>query len=299
MDALDRQAELTKLSRVLAVEPEALAFLDAASVDALREFRQAATHTLFDDGRETFRRIAKLSRLLPIPLLVRFTTSLVGPELAGRVASEMDPERAARMSTELPLGFLGEVCLHLDPERSREVIRGIEAACVRDVGLELLRRQEYICMARFVDILEESVLAEMMAAIVDETELLRIGFFVEDKGQLDMLIGLLDDQRLERLIHAAHRSGLWPEAIALMSHVQDGTCARLGDMTARQPPALLHSLVFAVHEAGLWLELLNVVHHMSPESQLLVIQRLATNEFMQSAAFAGGYAELQSYVARS
>lgn len=296
MDALDRQAELTKLSRVLAVEPEALAFLDGASVAGLREFRQAATHTLFDDGRETFRRLAKLSRLLPIPLLVRFTTSLVGPELAGRVASEMDPERAARMSSELPLDFLGEVCLHLDPERSREVIRGIEAACVRDVGLELLRRQEYICMARFVDILERSVLAQMMAAIVDESELLRIGFFVEDKAQLDMLIGLLDDSRLERLIHAAHLSGLWPEAIALMSHVRGETRARLGNMTARQSPALLHSLVFAVHEAGLWGELLEVVHHMSPENQLLVIQRLATDEFMQSAAFAGGYAALQSYV---
>ena len=298
MDALDRQAELTKLARVLAVDANALAFLDAAPVTSLREFRQMATHTLFDDGRETFRRLAKLSRLLPVPLLVRFTTSLVGPELAGRVASEMEPDRAARMSSVLPIDFLGEVCLHLDPERSREVIRGIDPNRVRDVCLELLRRREYICMARFVDILERSVLQQMMDAIEDETELLKIGFFVEDKAQLDMLIGLLTDERLERLIRAAEREGLWPEAIALMSHVRGETRARLGNMIARQSAALLHGLAFAVHAAGLWLELLDVVAHMAPEQQLVVVQKLATPAFMGSEAFEGGFIALQRRVAR-
>ncbi|MEZ4233571.1 MAG: hypothetical protein R3B89_30615 [Polyangiaceae bacterium] len=293
---MDRQAELTKLARVLAVEPGDLAFLEGARVSSLREFRRAATHTLFDDGRETFRRLAKLSRLLPVPLLVRFTTSLVGPELAGRVASEMEPERAARMSSELPVDFLGEVCLHLDPERSREVIRGIAPTGIRDVGLELLRRKEYICMARFVDVLEESVLAQMMAAIVDETDLLRIGFYVEDKAQLDMLIGLLDDERLERLLFAANRAALWPEAIALMNHVRSETRARLGDLTAQQPEELIHGLVFAAHEAGLWPELLDIVAHMSAASQLLVVQRLATSRFFESPAFVTGYAALQARV---
>lgn len=294
MDAMDRQAELTKLARVLSAEPAALGFLEEASVASLREFRQLATHTLFDDGRETFRRLAKLSRLLPVPLLVRFTTSLVGPELAGRVASEMDPDRAARMSAELPLDFLGEVCLHLDPERSREVIRGIDSSRVRDVCLELLRRREYICMARFVDILERGVLAQMMAAIEDETELLKIGFFVEDKAQLDMLIGLLSDERLERLILAANQEGLWPEAIALMSHVREETRARLGNVTARQAATLLHGLVFAAHAARLWPELLNIVARMGPAEQLLVVQKLATQEFMGSPAFTAGFAALQA-----
>ncbi len=298
MDTMDRQAELTKLSRVLAVAPAELAFLEGASLSSLREFRRLATHTLFDDGRETFRRLAKLSRLLPIPLLVRFTTSLVGPELAGRVASEMEPERAARMSAVLPIDFLGEVCLHLDPERSREVIRGISADGVRDVGLELLRRHEYICMARFVDVLEESVLSRMMAAIEDETDLLRIGFFVEEKAQLDMLIGLLDDQRLERLLRAAQREALWPEAIALMSHVLPQTRGRLGDITANQSAELLHGLVSAAHGAGLWAELMEVVAHMAPQSQLRVIQRLATPEFMASEAFAAGLRALQAHVER-
>lgn len=267
MDALDRHAEVVKLARLLGSQPEALAFLESARSGSLREFRRAASHSLFDDGREVFLRLAKLSRLLPMPWLARFTAALVGPELAARVASEMEPQRAAQLSAVLETEFLAEVCLHLEAGRSRAVIQGISADRVRQVGLCLLERREFVCMACFVDILHEPVLRQMIDAIESEADLLRVGFFVEDKAQLNMLISLFDDQRLARLIEAAHRERLWPEAIALMSHVSGQSSTRLGDIAAAQPEAVLTGLLQVAEREGLLPLLLGVVGRMSEPAQ--------------------------------
>lgn len=271
MDALDRHAELIKLARLLAVEPEELAFLNEEAPAELREFREAATHSLFDDGRETFRRLAKLSRLLPIPLLARFTSAFVGPELAARVASEMDPKRAADLAIKLPTEFLAEVCLHLEPGRSREVIRGIPADRVAAITRVLLETKEYVCMARFVDVLAEPILRSMIG-IIESKAHLQIGFFVEDKAQLDTLVGLFDDTRLRGLIEAAREKALWPQAIALMSHVSPDTCARIGNIAAGRSEATLNSLVRAAHRENLWALLLGIVGHMSVPGQRRVAQ---------------------------
>lgn len=279
MDALDRHAEVLKLSRLLGADAADLQFLEQAAPSSLREFRMAASHTLFDDGREVFQRLAKLSRLLPIPLLVRFTAALVGPQLAARVACEMDPERAAQLSSELATEFLADVSVSLEPGRSRLVVQGIHADRIRDVGLVLLRRREYVCMACFVDVLHEPVLRQMIEAIESEADLLRIGFFVEDKAQLNMLIGLFDDQRLVRLIEAAHREQLWPEAIALMSHVTGVSSTRLGDIAAGRPAAMLESLIGVAWREGLLPLLLEVVANMSQDSQ----RRLAQLECLRAS----------------
>ncbi len=277
MDALDRHAELIKLARLLAVEPEQLAFLNEASPADLRDFREEATHSLFDDGRETFRRLAKLSRLLPIPLLARFTAAFVGPELAARVASEMDPQRAADLSGKLPIEFLAEVCLHLEPGRSREVIRGIPADRVGAITGALLETKEYVCMARFVDVLAEDILRSMIDLIESDAHL-KIGFFVEDKAQLDMLGGLFDDARLEGLVEAAREQELWTQAIALMSHVSPDTCARIGNIAAARPEATLTSLIRAAKREDLWALLLRIVGHMSVPGQRRLAQLEALGE---------------------
>lgn len=267
MDALDRHAELVKLARLLGCEQTALSFLGDADPGALAGFRAAVTATMFDDGRETFRRMAALSKLLPIPILVHFAGVLVGPVLAGRISGEMDPGRAARLSTELPTEFLAEVCQHMDPKRARAVIQGTAASRIVDVAMQLDAWDDPITMARFVDVLEPEVMRRVIDATPDYATLLRIGFFVEDKARLDVLIGLFVDDELDRLVRAAHDSALWPEAIALMSHVGPRTRARLGDAAARQPEEMLAELVGAVHRRGLWPTLLEVVQVMSTDSQ--------------------------------
>ncbi len=266
MDALDRHAELVKLSRLLGCDADAIDFLGDADPAKLRRFRAAVTNTMFDDGRETFRRMAALSKRLPLPVLVHFAGILVGPVLAGRIAGEMDPERAARLSTELPTPFLADVCRHMDPKRARAVIAGIAPERIVDIALALAEADDPITMARFVDVLAPPVLQRVIDATPDYGTLLRIGFFVEDKAQLDVVIGLFDDEQTERLVRAAHAGALWPEAIALMAHVGPAMRRRLGDVAARQPEDVLEELVRAVHRRGLWSTLLEVIAVMSPDS---------------------------------
>src|SRR5688500_8835552 len=58
----DRQRELAKLGRLLALQPERLGDLDAAD---LRTVREALSSSLFDAGRPALRRVASASKLLP------------------------------------------------------------------------------------------------------------------------------------------------------------------------------------------------------------------------------------------
>lgn len=264
MKDFDTEAELIKLARLLHVEATEIEFLGKTAPLELRQLRQAMNHSLFNEGRKVFRNMAKATKILPHKILVKIA-KVYGPLLCARISGEMEPDRAISLAISLESDFLADVSMELDPERSRDIIRGIPAKQVIEVAHILLQREEHITMARFVDALEDEVLSRTMDSITDDAAMLHIGFFVEDKAHLNKTIVHLSDERLASMVQVCEAQDLWPEILSLMEHMDEPTRMRLANVAGQQEERIHRSLMHAIEVQDMWPLVLEMVDAMSEE----------------------------------
>ena len=269
MSQLEVLAETVKLARLLGTTPEALDYLKPLGAAQLRELRERLNEAEFARTRPKFQRIAQAAKLLPNSLTVIIGEKIFGAMLCARVAGLMPPDRAIELASKMSDAFLADVAVELDPQSAREVISNMPTKRVVAVALILVGRGDYITMGRFVGYLSEEVIDAAMNAVTSDEALLRTAFFVESKGKLNSLIGLLPESRLRSsiLLAADEHSGLWTEALALMDHANDGWKRKIGDLAAAQSEAVLNSMMQAAQRLQVWDSVLPLVGHMSVASQ--------------------------------
>ncbi|MDP3856596.1 MAG: hypothetical protein Q8Q73_02425 [Stagnimonas sp.] len=297
MSTLEARAEAVKLARLLAVDPETLACTETQAAAQTRAFRVALTESLFDQHRSGFQRLAGLAKLLPAALTAKLAEKALGAMVAGRVAGEMEPGRAVEIAKHLPAPFLADLTVQLDPQAAAEVVGRMPVEIVLKAALELVRRADYITMARFVDVLAEPALRAVIEAIPSDEALLHIGFFVENSASLRALAGLLPERRLLGTLRAAHERGIWPEVLALIEHLGPKLQGHYGDLLADEPPAMLDSLLAAAQAHGFWTTLLLPFLHMRVDNQKRLVAVLGAGPYraeIEAAARAdGSWAKLE------
>ncbi|TDU32514.1 hypothetical protein DFR24_1912 [Panacagrimonas perspica] len=207
MSSLTLQAEHLKLARLLGCPESVIAGLAGLDVAALRQLRGACTSMLFDGDRATLQRVAGAARILPGALNALLAEKAMGPVLASRVAGLMPPKDGVEIATRVALSFNVEVTLLLDPRSAAPMLRLMPMDLVVAVTRELVKRREFIVMARFVDTLTDEQIRGCMAVIDDES-MLRIGFFVESPQRLAEVVSLMNDARLQKVVAIAGRPEL-------------------------------------------------------------------------------------------
>ena len=257
-------AEITKLCRLLGVDPAELRFLETMPSAALRALRLSATDFLFDRDADMLSRVAAGSKLVPIPLSAKIAQAAFGPLLCAAVSGLLDPDRAVRTAQRLPIPFLADVAVEMDPRRAAAVIAQMPADIVTAVGVELVKRGEHVTMGRFVTFLPPATLRQALDAIPD-ADLLRTAFVLEDKSGLDQLMDIAHG-RLAGIIAAAYEQDLWAEALDLLDHLDADHRRELGDVTATQPDRVLGAMIAAAHRLGAWDSLLPMTAAMSHDS---------------------------------
>jgi hypothetical protein len=175
------------------------------------------------------------------------------------------------VASKLPSPFLADIAVELDPRRASAVIGRLPAALVGLVAAELIGRDEYVTMGRFVGHIAPDALEAALAAMSD-SDLLAVAFVIEDKSALDGLIDELGLERLEGVLTAAADEALWPEALDLFANLSDARRSAIADAAAEADDRVLASLVAAAGEHGLWDAVLPIVRSMSERS----LQRLAS-----------------------
>lgn len=264
---LAQQAERVKLARLLDVDADALHMLDTVDADSVRQLRSQVADTVYARQAPMFKRVIAASKLLPVPALALITEKVMGPLLAGKLASQMDVARGIGIAKRLPTPFLATLCLHLDPVRARPLIEAMPAARVLDIAMELARRDEHVTMGRFVDVVDEAVIMQVIEQL-DDPHLLRTAFLAENKARLDAIVTRLPEQRLESLIHcAASDAGLWPEALGLLQHISPPVRSRLANLAAQQDDRVLASMAQSVAAGDLWSDALPILASMGEAGQ--------------------------------
>lgn len=264
-ETLERGAEVTKLARLLGVEPKELDYLEQVPAAALRTFREQATDRLFASDAGRLHRVAAASKLVPVPLTVKIAQVAFGPVLCAATAGLLDPRHAVKVASRCPTSFLADITIHLDPRRAPEVIAAVPTPLVVAVAKELLARHEHVTMGRFVSYLSHETLAAAVPQIPDDADLLKVAFVMEGKENLDELIDIARD-RIPGLIRTAHAQHLWAEALDLIGHLSVENVARIADIATAQDDELLNSLVHAAQELDAWDVLLPITAAMSPDA---------------------------------
>lgn len=281
--ALKVRAEITKLARLLGVEPESLDYLEKVASDDVRLLRERATDMLFDSDRHLIERLAAGSRILPVSVLASIGERVFGPLLCARVAGALDPGRAVDVAGRLSPLFLADVSVELDPRRAADVIGRVPAAQVAGVAAELVRRDEQVTMGRFVAYLSDEAIRAALE-VIDDASLIRIAFVLEAKERLDHVVGLVPAERLPDVIAAAATGDLWPEVLDLLASVGAERRSELANLAAQQDESIVNALVTSAHEQGLWDSVLPLTTVMSQDS----LRRFAGAEAIQDAAVLDG-----------
>ncbi|WP_158886344.1 hypothetical protein [Amycolatopsis anabasis] len=223
---LDSHAEVLKLARLLGTQPERLAYLEDRTPEDLRRLRDQVTDFLFDANLGALRRMAAASGLLPSAVLAKIAERTFGPLLCARIAGLVDVSRGVDVAKRLSPAFLADVAAELDPRRAAGIIARIPAPTVVAVARELVRREDWITIGRFVGHLpDRTVLAAL--EVIDDAALLRTAFVLDDKDRIDHVLGLLPGDRVDGVMRVAGERDLWPAALDLLEHVGAERRARL------------------------------------------------------------------------
>ncbi len=274
---LNATVEVLKLARLVGAEPEDLYYLDQLDPQDVRDLREQVTVVMFDADRHMLQRVAAATKLIPAKLAAVIGERAFGALLCARVTGLLDPNRAVDIANHLPVAFLADLCVHLDPRRASRVIGEMPPDMVAAIADELAAREEYITMGGFVGHLSKAALMAALETVGNE-DLLLTAYVVESKQSLGALVALLPADRLEEIICVASSAELWTEALDVLSHVSERQRGALGDLAAAQPDEVLVSMVRAAQREGLWASVLPVTRAMSPASR----KRFATLGVIQT-----------------
>lgn len=245
------QAELEKLARVLDCPPGQINELQALSVEQLRTLREQISAALFDEHAEVFRRLAESSKLLPVAISAKLSKSVFGPLFSARISGLLPVDRAVAIARKLPVDFLADLTLHMDPRSARPLLRQMPMDLILASAEVLAERGEYVTMARFVDALTLDAVLEVSEQLSDE-QLLQIGFYVETPTCLTAIIAGLPEQRVANTVRLTAQGSpeLRAAGLSLMEQVDDEARALLGEAAINLGDEVLQAMVQTASDAG-------------------------------------------------
>lgn len=283
MSSLAARAEVIKLARELASEPETLDFLREAPADDLREFRQRLTHELDTPHRPMFRKLAQASKLLPNAITVKIAMKYFGPMLCGMVASELTADRAAALMNHIPVEFLADATQYVDPVAAESIIRGLDTEKMVPTMRELLRRKEYVTLARFLGAVTDEQLLSVVPLVETGEDLLMTGFYAEVNDRFETVVSELPEERIKSIVRAAVDLDRFAEALTLMQHLTEPTRARVANAAAELGDDVLTKMIESAHREDAWAELIPVAASMTEAN----IARLVHLEVWDEESIAG------------
>lgn len=218
--------EIRKLAHLLGTTPSEIDFLSGLDPTEARALRRQIADTLFEADRPLFARLVAASRMVPAARSARMAEKEVPPLISARLAELLDPPRAVDMVRRLSDAYLADVSAAMDADRSPHLIRHLPLDRVTVVTAELARREEWVVMSGFVEVVSPAALRVAVSAL-DGGQLLQISYAVEDAARLGEITALLTEGQLDGLLDAAAGRPLWAELDGVLARLDDTGRARL------------------------------------------------------------------------
>jgi hypothetical protein len=300
-DDLQTQAEVFKLARLLEVEAKELEYLQRFAPETLAKFRRQLIDSFYGQQGGNLERFAKIGNLLPSSAIAALTKEAVGPVLAARIAGFLNPKQAAAVVEKLPIPFVADIAAQIDPRRVEPVVVEMSAQVVKDLSLELIAREEYVTMGQFVGFVSELLLHDTFAYTSDAA-LLQIAFVAEGKERLALALGTQSDARIKSLVKTAANTGLWNQALDLLSHLDDEQYGRVVNIASQLDAKTLDQVVASTNTPALWQILIPALGQMEdpsgPVAALLRADAGSIKSFAQTVSDEEAWDEMRALLGK-
>ncbi|MCH8497688.1 MAG: hypothetical protein LAT63_04385 [Marinobacter sp.] len=257
--------ELEKLAEIAALEPttlDTLAHQETATsirrlrfhLEARRFHRQQRALTLF--GRSL--------RWLPVRWQARLAPR-IGALLCARMLGAIHPYKAARIARRQTPAFLAECTRYVEPAAARPLLSQLPVELIQAGTLILAEQGEYRTLARLADAVSLPAIRALANSIKDDAALLNIAFHMDDMAQLNKIVLMLDNERIERIVHASVMNpSLWHKALWVVINLDDSLIARLANRVAERSIKDLEQLITITQQQQLWAPMLQLLSYVHP-----------------------------------
>lgn len=273
MTRLAVHAEIIKLTQILNVSEQQLAFLIPLAPESLRQFRFAIIELLQSQQKTRFRYLAAWVNWLPSRLTAIMVKQLFDPFIVAQIAVHLSTENLYRIAKHLPAHTLASISVYLDPRLARELLAYFTTHQIKDIAQVLLQQKDFVTMGRFVGMLSDEVVQDVAQIIEKESDLLEIAFYIESRERIDHLVHVLPKERIIKtllIVSDPTQRLVWPKLLALMSHIGYELKQELGDLAVQQGEIVINAIIQAAQEDQLWEDMLPVVACLSEQAQSYV-----------------------------
>ena len=276
VSTLATRGEIYKLSILLNIGTARLASLGDLPPERVRHLRSEISARQFDERHRQARRLTAVARLTPPRVAAFFGQHLCGSLLCAAAAGRLATQRAHAVARWLDDGFLAELIGALDPRRDGELLGTLPPQRCARLAAVLLKRGDLASLARLLDAQGAQALGSVLDAIGDDAALLRVIALLESQPQIQRILDRLPPMRLQDLLLVPSAKGaadLWPQALWLMSVVDESRRAVLGHLLAGQEGGVLDGLIDTVQKAHLWPELMPLLGGFGEAAQRALFSR--------------------------
>jgi hypothetical protein len=223
-----------------------LTYTDVKDLDGLAGIDDADLRTLHDQiaemyfgaGRESFARVAGLSKALPGVVAGKLAQRFLPPHLAAQIAVLLEPAKARELVTKVSLPYLADLSLSLDPTRARPIVQAIPAERIGEVAAELFRRGDYAAVAEFADTVTLDGLRAALSA-AGGRDLLEVVPLLVWNDTVEAAIADMPAAQIDAIFAAVVRDELWEEADDFAAHLPPAASKRAADRLADAAPQVL------------------------------------------------------------
>lgn len=210
--------EVARAARLMRVEPDQLTYLLRFDASEVRAVRLAVHARIRADNAHRFKRLAKLSGLLPRKMVASLAQRSMSPRLAAGVVEALPADHAADVAGRMEPAYLAKTCEYLSAAVAMPIVAQLpdeQLLAVCDVMVEQCSRA---AMAEMIESLSDDQLVTFMVRIDDPGMLLDISAVVTADGQLERVASLVPDELLSRIVrHAVDTAAHWDLALGLLA----------------------------------------------------------------------------------
>jgi len=234
--SIRKHAEIAKLLHVLNGKEEDFDFLQRISNEDLHRLFLHIQQAIQMEQAPVWEKLSRVVRFMPAFVNAKVAETAVGANVTANITYHVPVRDAVAIAKHLSIPFMAEVSENLIPEKSQVLINAFPMDLLRKVIDYMLKKQSHYAIAGFVDYLERWKVIELAKQIKDEKDLIRISVFVQNKSMLSGLVPGFSEDKIFRLMMAAHELGEYGELNAVYEYLEGQERERVVKVLERLVP---------------------------------------------------------------
>ncbi|MCS6983783.1 MAG: hypothetical protein NZM25_01475 [Leptospiraceae bacterium] len=293
MDDLAKRSALEKIAYLLQRDEQDFSFLYKLEAQEINRLYEWVLERLQLDNSPFWERLAKVTAFIPNFINARIAEDILGAHITANLTYHVPVQDALAISRYFSVEFMAELAQVLVPGRAQHILHSFPVQDMKKIMHQLLRKKNYYTLGNFVDYLPIETLLVLAQEIHNEEDLLRIAVFSSNKQHLaNMLCGFTDD-RLLRLVQAAHRLGLWNELLGVVSFFDDSLRQRMANIAQDFGPSELLAMLKAACGLQLAADMARITQFLAEKEKARLAQLVPQLSDEELVAYIRGSCEVK------